>query len=157
MKLRKYQVSKTHDSYSERSVWHKNHIIMRTSRKRPKPFWKLEEQGGPPIYTLSPREARTVLSDAQAGSIIKPPADIEDRTIPVGPSGQIPIQIVRPQGSRETLPVVMYFHGGGWVLGGFDTHERLERELTNKVNAAIVFVNYTPSPEAKYPVPIEEA
>jgi acetyl esterase len=38
----------------------------------------------------------------------------------------------------------MYFHGGGWVLGGFDTHERLEKELVNKVNAAIVFVNYTP-------------
>lgn len=55
------------------------------------------------------------------------------------------------------LPVVMYFHGGGWVLGGFDTHDRLARELANGAHAAIVFVNYTPSPEAKYPVAIEEA
>jgi acetyl esterase len=51
----------------------------------------------------------------------------------------------------------MHFHGGGWVLGGFDTHERLVRELANKANAVIVFVNYTPSPEAKYPVAIEQA
>jgi acetyl esterase len=51
----------------------------------------------------------------------------------------------------------MYFHSGGWVLGGFDTHERLLRELTNGAHAAIVFVNYTRSPEAKYPLPLEEA
>jgi acetyl esterase len=54
----------------------------------------------------------------------------------------------------------MYFHGGGWVLGGFDTHERLVRVLANKANVAVVFVDYTPlslSLEAKYAVPIEEA
>jgi acetyl esterase len=51
----------------------------------------------------------------------------------------------------------MYFHGGGWVLGGFDTHERLVRELANKANVAVVFVDYTLSLEAKYAVPIEEA
>ena len=51
----------------------------------------------------------------------------------------------------------MYFHGGGWVLGSFDTHERLLRELANGSHAAIVFVNYTPSPEAKYPIALEVA
>jgi acetyl esterase len=51
----------------------------------------------------------------------------------------------------------MYFHGGGWVLGGFDTHERLLRELANGSHTAIVFVNYTRSPEAKYPIALEEA
>ena len=119
----------------------------------------LEEQGGPPIYTLSPKEARAVLSRAQADhSVNKPPADIENRTIPVGPGGQVSIHIVRPKGdSKIPHPVVMYFHGGGWVLGGFDTHDRLVRELANKANAAIVFVNYTPSPEAQYPVSLEEA
>jgi acetyl esterase len=50
----------------------------------------------------------------------------------------------------------MYFHGGGWVLGGADTHDRLLRELANGAHAAIVFVNYTLSPEAKYPVPVEQ-
>ena len=118
----------------------------------------LQEQGGPPIYTLSPQEASAVLSNLQAaGSVAILPADIENRTIPGGPNGQISIQIIRPPSSNETLPVVVYTHGGGWVLGGFDTHERLVRELANKAKVAIVFVNYTRSPEAKYPVAIEEA
>src|ERR687898_1879754 len=119
---------------------------------------KLQQGGGPPLYTLTPTEARNVLSGLQAGPIEKLPAEIENKTIPGGPNGEISIQIVRPQGSgNETLPVVMYFHGGGWVLGDFDTHNRLVRELANKANVAIVFVNYTPSPEAKYPVALEQA
>ena len=118
----------------------------------------LQKNSGPPIYTLTPNEARNVLSGLQSGQIQKLAAEIENKTIPGGPSGEISIQIVRPRGSRnETLPVVMYFHGGGWVLGGFDTHERLLRELANGAHAAIIFVNYTRSPEAKYPISLEEA
>ncbi len=118
----------------------------------------LQQNPGPPLYTLTPSEARNVLSGLQSAPIEKLPAEIENKTIPVGPSGKIFTQIVKPQGSgNETLPVVMYFHGGGWVLGGFDTHERLLRELANGAHAAIVFVNYTRSPEAKYPIPLEEA
>jgi acetyl esterase len=113
----------------------------------------LQRQGGPPIYTLSPEEARAVLSNLlkQQPPVAMPPADIENRTIPRGPNGSnISINIVRPQGSNETLlPVVMYFHSGGWVLGGFDTHERLVRELANKANVAVVFVDYTPLPLLK--------
>ena len=119
---------------------------------------KLQQIGGPPLYTLTPTEARNVLSGLQAGPIEKLPAEIENKTIPGGPNREISIQIVRPQGSdNETLPVVMYTHGGGWVLGNFNTHERLLRELANGAHAAIVFVNYTLSPEAKYPQSLEEA
>ena len=120
----------------------------------------LQQKGGPPIYTLSPEKARAVLSGLQASIPVKKlPAVIENRTISGGPSGQdISITIVRPaNGSNQTLPVVIYIHGGGWVLGGFDTHERLVRELSNKANVVIVFVNYTPSPEAKYPIALEQA
>jgi acetyl esterase len=119
-----------------------------------------QESGGAPIYTLSPEKARTVLSGLQASAQVKMlPAEIENRIIPGGPGGKdVSITIVRPpNSSNETLPVVIYIHGGGWVLGGFDTHERLVREITNKANAVIVFVNYTPSPEARYPVAIEQA
>ncbi|AIF82822.1 esterase/lipase [Candidatus Nitrososphaera evergladensis SR1] len=118
----------------------------------------LKKQGGPPIQTLSPKDARAVLSSLQSGPVTKLPAEIEDRTIPGGPGGkEVSIRIVRPQGSgNKTLQAVMYFHGGGWVLGGSDTHDRLVRELASKANVAIVFVNYTPSPEARYPVPLEE-
>ncbi|HEX7818280.1 MAG TPA: alpha/beta hydrolase, partial [Nitrososphaeraceae archaeon] len=112
---------------------------------------------GPSLYTLTPNEARNVLSGLQSGQIQKLPAEIENKTIPGGPNGEISIQIIRPMGSsNERLPVVMYFHGGGWVLGGFDTHERLLRELANDVHAAIIFVIYTRSPEAKYPIPVVE-
>jgi acetyl esterase len=120
----------------------------------------LQQKGGPPINTLSPYDARTVLSRLQASVPVKQlPAIIENRTIPGGHVGKdVSITIVRPPESiNETLPVIMFFHGGGWILGGFDTHERLVRELANNANAAIVFVNYTPSPEAKYPVSLEQA
>jgi acetyl esterase/lipase len=120
----------------------------------------LQQNPGPPLYKLSPEQARAVLSGLQASIPVKKlPADIEDRTIPGGPDNtDVSVKIVRPQGgSNETLPVVIYLHGGGWVLGDFDTHERLVRELANNVHAAFVFVNYTPSPEAKYPVSLEQA
>ena len=119
----------------------------------------LQQQGGPPIYTLSPDKARGVLSGLQASSPVqKLPADVENRTIPGGSNSKdVSITIVRPQNSRnDTLPVVVYTHGGGWVLGGFDTHERLVREIANKANVVVVFVNYTLSPEAKYPTALEQ-
>lgn len=119
---------------------------------------KLLLSTGPPLYKLSPEQARGVLSGLQAGNIQKLPADIETRTLHGGSIGEVSISIVRPPNSGDrALPVVMYFHGGGWVLGGADTHDRLIRELSNGMDAALVFVNYTPSPEAKYPLPIEQA
>ena len=77
---------------------------------------KLQQGGGPPLYTLTPTEARNVLSGLQAGPIEKLPAEIENKTIPGGPNGEISIQIVKPQGSgNETLPVVMYIPW--WWMG----------------------------------------
>src|SRR5919112_291272 len=118
----------------------------------------LQKNEGPPLYNLTPNDARAVLSGLQSQPVQKLPAEIDDQTIQGGPTGEVSIKIVRPNGSgTETLPAVIYIHGGGWVLGGFDTHERLLRELSNGAHAAVVFVNYTRSPEAKYPIPIEEA
>jgi acetyl esterase len=113
--------------------------------------------GAPPIYTLSPADARSVLTRAQSIPVGKPNAEIEDITLPVGPAGSVPIRIVRPAGTAEVLPVVMYFHGGGWILGDRDTHDRLIREIAVGVEAAVVFVDYSRSPEARYPVAIEQA
>jgi acetyl esterase len=111
----------------------------------------------PPIYTLSPADARSVLAQAQSIPVGKPSAQIEDMTLPVGPTGSVPIRIVRPTGTTEVLPVVMYFHGGGWVLGDRDTHDRLVREIAVGVECAVVFVDYARAPEARYPVAIEQA
>jgi acetyl esterase len=63
---------------------------------------------------------------------------------------------VRPQGTSGALPVVVYMHGGGWILGNAGTHDRLVRELAVGARAAVAFVEYTPSPEARYPVAIEQ-
>ena len=116
----------------------------------------LNASDGPQLYELSVKDARAVLTDAQAGPIDKLPADIEDHIIEGGPGGQVSIRIIRPKGNTEALPVVIYMHGGGWVLGDKDTHDRLIREIANGAQAAVVFVNYTPSPEAQYPTAIEE-
>jgi acetyl esterase len=117
----------------------------------------LAAQGGEPLYKLSYPAARKALEDLQAAPVAKLPADVEEKELPVGPTGEVPVRIYRPQGARGPLPVVMYFHGGGWVLGSKNTHDRLLRDLTNATNAAFVFVSYTPSPEAQFPVPIEQA
>ena len=116
----------------------------------------MSSQDGPPIETLSPQAAREFLVNAQKANVSKLPTDCEERALPCGPSGQLSVRIVRPKGLRETLPVIVYIHGGGWVLGSYETHERLVRELAVGCRAAVVFVNYTPSPEAEYPTAIEE-
>jgi acetyl esterase len=113
--------------------------------------------GGPPIYMLSPAAARGVLAGAQSAPIGKPAASIEDTIFPVGPTRSVPIRIVRPDGARGVLPVVMFIHGGGWILGDKNTHDRLVREIAVGANAAVVFVDYDRSPEARYPVAIEQA
>lgn len=111
----------------------------------------------PPLYTLTPAEARKVLDAIQGGSVEKLPVHIEDKILPCGPDKKVSIRIVRPEGNSEDLPVILYYHGGGWVLGNAGTHDRLVRELAVGVNAAVVFVNYTPSPEACFPKPLDEA
>jgi len=113
--------------------------------------------GAPPIYTLSPVDARSVLARAQSIPVGKPSAQIEDIALPVGPTGSVPIRIVRPVGAAEALPAVVYIHGGGWVLGDRDTHDRLIREIAVGAQAAVVFVDYSRAPEARYPIAIEQA
>jgi acetyl esterase len=112
--------------------------------------------GTPPTYTLSPAAAHQGLTDLQSKPVPLLPADIEDTVWPVGPTGSTRIRIVRPKDATETLPLLMYFHGGGWVLGDKITHDRLVRELANGVHAAVVFVDYVNTPEGKYPMPNEQ-
>jgi acetyl esterase len=117
----------------------------------------LAMKGGPPIYTLPIADARAVLDSLQSGPIDVLPADIEDQVLPVGPTGSVGVRMLRPEGSAPGLPVIMYFHGGGWILGDETTHDRLVRELAVRAHAAVVFVKYTPSPEAQFPIPLEQA
>lgn len=108
------------------------------------------------MYKLPIPDARKVLSDVQATPVTTLPADIEDRTIPVEPTGSTNIRIIRPQGNTQVLPVIIYMHGGGWVLGDAATHDRLVREIANGAQAAVVFVDYTRAPEGQYPIAHEQ-
>jgi len=117
---------------------------------------KLQAQGGKPIYQLSPEDARKVLETVQSVKVAAPRAEIEDLMIP-GPKEQVSVRIFRPEKSKERLPVIIHCHGGGWILGSKTTHDRFMREIAVGVHAAVVFVNYTPSPEAQYPVAVEQA
>jgi acetyl esterase/lipase len=100
--------------------------------------------------------ARQLLDDVQAAPIDKPEVEEEWITVPAE-VGDVQVRIVKPVGATGTLPVVLFVHGGGWVLGNAGTHDRLVRELATGVGAAIAFVEYTRSPEAKHPVAIEQA
>lgn len=115
----------------------------------------LNSSGGKPLETLSLADARKVLVDAQAG-VALPPADVEERTI-TQDGIEVKITIVRPKGVTDKLPAFMFFHGGGWILGDYPTHERFVRDLVVDSGFPAVFVNYTPSPEAQYPTAINEA
>jgi len=110
----------------------------------------------PYLYELGPIDGRKTVDEVQSGDITKPAADIEDTSVPGGPSGSVRVRIVRPTGSTGPLPVIVYLHGAGWVFGDAHTHDRLIRELAVGVGAAVVFPEYSRSPEARYPVAIEE-
>jgi acetyl esterase/lipase len=114
----------------------------------------LAKGGGQPLETLSPADARAVLIGAQAGAKL-PPADVSERTITVD-GKSIKLTLVRPAGAKGMLPAFMFFHGGGWILGDFPTHERFVRDLVAESGALAVFVNYAPSPESRYPTAIIE-
>jgi len=117
----------------------------------------LNSSTGPALYTMQPAQARQVLTDAQ-NSVKVDLSGIEISNKTIEQDGiRVPLTIVRPQGVTGTLPVFMFFHGGGWILGDFPTHERLVRDLVVQSGAVAVFVNYAPSPEARYPVAINQA
>ena len=110
----------------------------------------------PFLYELGVQGARKVLDDIQAAPVEKPAVDERWTTVPA-PVGEVRVRIVKPASAPAVLPVILYVHGGGWILGNAGTHDRLVRELATGVNAAVVFVEYDRSPEARYPVAIEQA
>jgi acetyl esterase len=111
----------------------------------------------PFLYDLGPEEGRKAVDSVQDSPIFKPEVDEEWVTIEGGPTGSVPVRIVKPKGSTGTLPVILYTHGAGWVFGNAHTHDRLVRDLAVGSNAAVVFPEYDRAPEAKFPVAIEQS
>ena len=103
-----------------------------------------------------PAGARKVLDDLQAAPVDKLPVDEEWVTVPAA-VGDVRVRIVRPRDAAGgRCPSIVYMHGGGWILGNAGTHDRLVRELAVGARAAVAFVEYPNSPEARYPVAIEQ-
>lgn len=116
----------------------------------------LNSGSGKPIEELSPVDARKVLSDAQ-DSVAVELSGIDESEMEITQDGvTVKIHIVKPHGVMPGAPVFIFVHGGGWVLGDFPTHRRLVRDLVVESGAVAVFPDYTPSPEARYPVAIEQ-
>jgi len=117
---------------------------------------ELNSSGGKPLEELSPEAARAVLTSVQQ-SVKVDLSLVKTTTKTITQDGiTVALNIVKPVNARPGLPVFMFFHGGGWVLGDFTTHLRLVRDLVVGSGAVAVFVNYTPSPEARYPVAINQ-
>lgn len=106
----------------------------------------------PFLFQLEPAEGRKTVDEVQSTDHARPEVDETWVEIPGGPRARI----VRPAGSTGVLPVVLYIHGAGWVFGNAHTHDRLVRELAVGAGAAVVFPEYDLSPEARYPVAIEQ-
>jgi len=119
----------------------------------------IEQRGVPATHTLSPAEARTLYRERRSFTQPEPPAVASVRDLQAaGPHGAIPLRLYRPIGSTETqtLPVLVYFHGGGWVIGDLDTHDTLCRELAKGAGCAVVAVDYRMGPEHRFPAAVDD-
>lgn len=117
---------------------------------------KLTNSDSKPLYEMEIPEARNFLADIQRASKIDIDTIVFNEYIETN-TGKVELQFVRPTGSEnEILPVILYVHGGGWILGDSETHGALIKNLANCTHSCVVFVNYSRSPEAQYPQPLDE-
>ena len=116
--------------------------------------------GRPPYHTLSPKDARALFLETRPFSTPAPPAIGTVRNLAAeGPVGEIPLRLYRPAGVPDTkpLPVYVYFHGGGWVIGDLESHDVLCRQLTAESGACVIAVDYRLAPEHKFPAAADDA
>ena len=120
----------------------------------------IAQSGRKPWYELSPAAARLQYLETR-GALQGPEPDVAlvRDLAATGPNGDIPVRLYRPKGSglQDRLPVLVYFHGGGWVIGDLETHDIICRELCNRSGAALVSVDYRMGPEHKFPAAVEDA
>ena len=117
--------------------------------------------GRPPYETLQPAEARQFSRNARAVLAPEPPEMGEVRDLTIGADGTIPARLYRPRLYRPdacaALPALIYFHGGGWVIGDLDTHDVVCRQVANGAGAVVIAVDYRLAPEHKFPAAVDDA
>jgi len=112
-------------------------------------------QGGLEVENQTPAQARAAFEQMRLPLPVEEVAHVEDRTVP-GPGGAIPVRVYRPATAATPAAALVWFHGGGWVIGSLDSHDGLCRALANKTDAVIVSVDYRLAPEARYPAAAED-
>ena len=119
----------------------------------------MSERGVPPIHTLSPDEGRRMFLERRGFTQPVPPpiGSVRDLAAP-GPHGPIPLRLVRPAGVADAvaLPLLVYFHGGGWVIGDLDTHDVACRTLAAGAGIAVLAVDYRLAPEHRFPAAVDD-
>jgi len=119
-----------------------------------------EGMAGPdarPMSDMTPDEARAAY--LALGALFGPGEEVgsvEDRGIP-GPDGEVPVRIYKPISGGESLPVCVFYHGGGWVIGDLDSHDRECRAICNRARCVLVSVHYRRAPEAPFPAAFEDS
>lgn len=115
--------------------------------------------GRPPLHTLSAEQARAEYKNGRTALQTAAPevAAADDREVP-GPRGPIPVRLYRARGTSETetLPALVFFHGGGFTVGDLDTHDGICRTLANAAHCAVMSVDYRMGPEHKFPAAVED-
>lgn len=110
----------------------------------------------PLIFELPVNEGREKLEEAQNSPVFMYPADIQVDLVNAGKHGDVNVYVVVPSYYQAVRNVIFYIHGAGWVFGSFHTHEKLVRELAYRTNSVVIFPEYSRSPEARFPVAIEQ-
>ena len=110
----------------------------------------LKKEDNPPLYDLSPEDARIFLKNLQRKHYKEIEADTRDINI------FTPIGGIRPKNNHEKLPAILYVHGGGWILGDKEVYDMPSKKLADETNSVVIFVDYTKSPEAKYPTALNQ-
>lgn len=119
----------------------------------------MNERRVPPVHTLTPAEARRLYRERRSFTQPEPPALAEVRELSMpGPGGPVPLRLYRPRtGAARALPLLVYFHGGGWTIGDLDTHDVLCRQLALAADCAILSVDYRLAPEHRFPAAVDDS
>lgn len=119
----------------------------------------IRQSGRPPYETLTPAEARGFYRQAREVLAPEPPpvAELRDLSLPHPAGPAIPARLYRPRQGGAPLPLLVYFHGGGWVIGDLETHDVVCREIANRAGIGVLSIDYRLAPEHKFPAAVEDA
>lgn len=134
----------------------KNYLDDPHLSSKTKEYLKVLNSSETPVESLPIESARKVLIDVQVSVKVDLSGIIEEVIDVKLEKYSIRLNIVRPEKKNQINPAFLFIHGGGWVLGDYPTHKRLVRDLVVSSGYTALFVNYTPTPDAKYPVAVNE-